>query len=153
MVQVTLRCHWRDRIEALGLSDRSECCNAERLRLAPGEEPRAVGTWQETNLDADWSDLIDLSAINPDPLLHREGARRLLVHVTEEVLSEAGLATCRFEKRLRFTLPAAGCTDRVADPLLEGGESLWELCGEEEKQLCCCLCVAPCAVRWAVFTP
>jgi hypothetical protein len=55
------------------------------------------------------------------------------MHVAEEVLPEARLATCRFEKRLRFTLPATGCTDRVADPLLEGGESLWELCGEEEE--------------------
>ena len=148
VMQVALRCNWRDRIQALCLSDRSECCNAERLRLAAREEPRAVGTWQKSNLNGDRADLIHLSAVNADPLLHREGATGLLMHVAEEVLSEARLATCRFEERLRFALPATCCTDRVADPLLEGGESLWQLCGEEEEQLCCCLCIAPCAVRW-----
>ena len=110
-MQVALRCNWRDRIQALCLSDRSECCNAERLRLAAREEPRAVGTWQKSNLNGDRADLIHLSAVNADPLLHREGATGLLMHVAEEVLSEARLSTCRFEECLRFTLTGACCTD------------------------------------------
>ena len=91
---------------------------------------------EKANLYRDLADLISLTAVEADSLLHREAARRLLMHPAEEVLADARLATCRLEDRLWLALTAACGADRISDPLLERREATWEFVGEDQQELC-----------------
>ena len=123
----------RDGIETLRRGDGPKRCNAQRLGVAASEEPRTVGAWEQPDLYGDRADLVDLAAIESNPLFQCEVACGLLVHPPEEVLSDTRLAARGFEERLRFTLAASGGTDRFRDFALQRLEACRQLSAQGEE--------------------
>ena len=60
-----------------------------RLRLASGEEGRAMGARKVRHLDADRADLVDLAAVDPDPTLHDQPADLCLLQTLEDFADHA----------------------------------------------------------------
>ena len=89
VVQVALRLLGADGVDALDVGRRSERGDRQRLRLAAGEEPRAMRPRQEADLDRDRPDRLQVAAVHADALVEHQLADDLLVQQAGEVLARS----------------------------------------------------------------
>ena len=100
VVDVALLGLGADRVDPLDVRGRAERGDGQRLRLAAGEQARAVGARQEADLDRDRSDVGQAAAVDADALVDDDPADGLLLDEAEEALADARLAASRLEQRV-----------------------------------------------------
>src|SRR5438477_12993158 len=79
-MHVALELFGREAVQLLLVRHRTEGRDGQRLGLAACEQPRAVRSWQDSNLDGDRPHILEAAAVDahalldhalPDAILHR----------------------------------------------------------------------------------
>ena len=86
VVDVALALGDVDRVDALPLGEHAEGEHGEHLRLAAGEQARAVAARQVAGGAGDRADLVERAAVGALALVEDHGAHRLLLELLEQRL-------------------------------------------------------------------
>src|SRR5262250_3261738 len=70
VVHVPLEFLQPESVQALSVSDGTECEDGQRLGLAALEHARAVGAGQNSNLDVDLTDVSHAAAVDPNAIVN-----------------------------------------------------------------------------------
>ena len=122
-----------DRVDPLDVRGRAERGHGQGLRLAAGEEPRAMRTRDEAHLDRDRSDVGQAATVDPDALVDDDAAHGLLLDQVEQALADSGVATSRVQQRVGVATLALG-PDRVGDRRLQLRDPARQVVGEPEQE-------------------
>src|SRR6266540_5533666 len=104
-----------DRVDPLYVRAGAKGGDREGLRLAAGEEARAVSAREEADLDRDRPDVLQAAAVHPDLLAQDQLAHGLLVDEGEEALADPRVASGGLQERLRIRAGAPKRPDRVGE--------------------------------------